>query len=144
MPHIQDATLRKVPMQLWKKLYNTIWLAFFACVLVPRWMGPHIGFPVHALLGVFLLVMAATNARRLAALPVPSRLKRISKVTMEFAIFQLIGGLALGGVKHLAPDLPYIASVLHGMHIVCALAILAQASSVATAYDMLEEKEFQE
>ena len=128
-------------MQLWKKLYNTIWLAFFACVLVPSWMGAVIGFPVHALLGLFLLVMTVTNARQLAALEVPDRLKRISKATMGFAIFQLVSGLALGGVHHLAPGLPYIAPILHGIHVVCALTILAQASSVATAYDMWEENE---
>ena len=130
-------------MELWKKLYNTIWIAFFACVLVPRWMGDYAGFPVHILLGLFLLFITVTNARQLAALTVPSRLKRISKVTMGFAIFQAISGLALGALHHLAPDLPFVATILHGMHIVCALAILAQASSVATAYDMLEEKEFE-
>lgn len=131
-------------MELWKKLYNTIWIAFFACVLIPRWIGAHSGFPVHILLGLFLLFVTVTNARQLAALTVPSRLKRISKTTMGFAIFQVINGLAMGAINHLAPDLTFVPSILHGMHIVCALAILAQASSVATAYDMLEEKEFQE
>ena len=129
-------------MQLWKCLYNTIWLSFFACVLIPRWMGNHAGFPVHGLLGLLLLVMTVTNARKLAALPVPARLKRISKVTMGFAIFQLVTGLALGALLHLIPDLPYVAPILHGIHIVIALAILAQTSSVATAYDMWEDKEF--
>ncbi len=131
-------------MQLWKCLYNTIWLAFFACVLVPRWMGAYAGFPVHGLLGLFLVVMTVINARKLAALPVPDRLKRISKVTMGFAVFQLVTGLVLGGLLHLVPDLPYAAPILHGGHIVIALAILAQTSSVATAYDMWEEKEFQD
>jgi uncharacterized membrane protein AbrB (regulator of aidB expression) len=131
-------------MQLWKKLYSAIWLAFFACVLVPRWMGESAGFPVHVLLGLLLLIVAIINARQLAAMSVPSRLKRIGKVTMGFVIFQAISGLALGGIHHLAPDMRYVVPGLHGIHIVCALAILAQASSVATAYDMWEEKEFQE
>jgi hypothetical protein len=127
---------------LWKKLYNTVWLAFFSCVLIPRWMGSHAGFPVHALLGLILLVMTQINARSLAALTVPARLKRISKVTAGFAVFQLVNGLAMGGVSHLAPNLPFVLPVLRGIHLVCALAILAQTSSVATAYDMWEEKEF--
>ena len=63
---------------------------------------------------------------------------------MVFAIIQTILGLALGGLQPLVPDLPYVTSALHAIHIVCALAILAQASSVATAYDMWEEKEFLE
>ena len=130
-------------MKLWKKLYNTVWLAFFSCVLIPEWMSVKIGYPVHIVIGILLLYMTATNTSRLKAQPVPKRLVRISRVTMGFAIFQLVSGMALGGILHLAPEIRYIPSILQGVHIVCALAILAQASSVATAYDMWEEKEFQ-
>lgn len=129
-------------MPLWRKLYNTVWLAFFACVLISRWLGPHIGTSLHIILGVLLVIVTLANARSLAALAVPARLKRISKTTAGFAIFQLASGLVLGGIRHLAPSLPVLPSILHGVHVVCALAILAQASSVATAYDMWEEKEF--
>ena len=129
-------------MQLWKKLYSTIWLAFFSCALIPRWMGPYAGWPVHALLGLAMLIVTQSNARRLATLPVPPRLQRISKVTAGIAVFQLIFGLVLGVVTHLAPRLPIVVGALFGIHVVCALAILSQASSVATAYDMWEEKEF--
>jgi hypothetical protein len=129
-------------MQLWKRLYNTVWLAFFACVLIPRWMDAYVGASIHILLGLLMLVMTQGNARRLAALPVPLRLKRISKATAGFAIFQIAVGLALGAFMHLAPGLHIVLLLLRGAHIVCALAILAQASSVATAYDMWEEKEF--
>jgi membrane protease YdiL (CAAX protease family) len=129
-------------MQLWKRLYNTVWLAFFLCVLIPRWMGPYAGLPLHAILGLLMLILTQSNARKLAALPVPARLKRISKVTAGFAIFQIICGLAMGGVSRLTPNLPFLLPALRGVHIVCALTMLAQASSVATAYDMWEEKEF--
>jgi hypothetical protein len=130
-------------MKLWQRLYNTVWLAFFSCVMIPRWMGSYAGPPVHVLLGLALLIMTRTNARRLAALPVPQRLKRISAVTLGFAVFQLAGGLAFGAIVHLFPNLPVAGPLLRGAHVVCALAILAQASSVATAYDMWEEKEFE-
>ena len=129
-------------MPLWRKLYNTFWLAFFCCVLLPRWMGPYVGLPLHALLGLMMLVITQSNARKLALMSVPDRLKRISKVTAGFAVFQLIAGMALGGIMHWFPNLPVISSVLRGVHVVAALTILAQASSVATAYDMFEEKEF--
>jgi hypothetical protein len=129
-------------MLLWKKLYNTVWLAFFLCVLIPRWLGSHIGLPLHLLLGLLMLVLTQSNVRSLTALPVPVRLQRISKATAGFAIFQLVCGMALGGVGHLAPNSPFIIQTLRVLHVVCALAILAQASSVATAYDMWEEKEF--
>ena len=130
-------------MQLWKKLYGTVWLAFFSCILISRWMGSAVGWPIHALLGLGMLAMTWTNARQLAALPVPSRLKRISKAAAGFAVFQLISGLALGAMAHLASTLAIVTPVLQGAHVVSALAILAQSSSVATAYDMWEEKEFE-
>ena len=130
-------------MQLWKKLYSTIWLAFFACVLVPRWMGAPLGLPVHGILGLLLLFLVWSNAHQLQALQVPDRLKRIIRVTKGLAIFQFVSGLGLGALRHLAPDLPAVPAVVQGIHIVCALAILAQASSVATAYDMYEEKEYE-
>jgi hypothetical protein len=130
-------------MQLWQGLYGAVWLAFFSIVLLPRWMGAYIGFPVHILLGVALLFVALANARRLGPMPVPSRLKRIGKVIVGFAVFQFVAGAVLGAVLHFFPNIPYIASILNGVHIVCALAILAQASSLATAFDMWEEKEFE-
>jgi hypothetical protein len=131
-------------MQLWSKLYNTVWLAFFCCVLLPRWMGPKTGLSVHVLLGVLMLIVTQGNARSLAVLPVPDRLKRISKAVAGFAIFQLVCGLALGGVMHLAPQMHIVAMVLRGIHIVSALAMLSQSSSIATGYDMWEEREFGE
>jgi hypothetical protein len=129
-------------MLLWKRLYNTVWLAFFSCILISRLLGSHVGTPVHVILGLLLVIMTVSNARSLSALPVPERLKRISKVTAGFALFQMLNGLAMGGIMHLYANLSGILSVLHGIHVICALAILAQASSVATAYDMWEEKEF--
>jgi hypothetical protein len=131
-------------MKLWSRLYLTVWLAFFSCVLLPRWMGVYAGHSVHVVLGLIMVFLTLGNARQLAALSVPARLKRISKVTAGFAIFQIVAGGALGAVMHFLPDTPYIASVIYVAHIVCALAILAQASSLATAYDMWEEKEFSE
>ncbi len=131
-------------MQIWKALYGTVWLAFFSIVLLPRWMGAYIGFPIHALLGLVMLFATISNARRLASMPAPSRLKRISKVIAGFAAFQVVFGAALGLVLHFSSGIPYITPVLHGAHIVCALAVLAQTSSLATAYDMWEEKEFEE
>jgi hypothetical protein len=128
-------------MELWRRLYNTVWLAFFCCVLLPRWMGPRIGLTVHALLGLLMVVITRGNVKRLTAIAVPDRLKRISRVTAGIAVFQLIAGIALGGIMHLYPHLTFALTTLRGIHIVCALTILAQASSVATGYDMWEEKE---
>jgi hypothetical protein len=129
-------------MPLWRRIYSTVWLAFLSCVLISRLLGAHVGTAVHVILGLILLIVTLSNARSLSALAVPERLKRISKVTAGFAVFQMLNGLALGTIMHLSINLPRIPSILHGVHVVCALTILAQASSVATAYDMWEEKEF--
>jgi hypothetical protein len=129
-------------MQLWKRLYGTVWLAFFSCVIIPRWTGSKSGLSVHVLLGLAMLVITKRNARVLQTLPVPARLKRISKATVGFAVFQIICGLAFRAVMHFLPNLPAAAPALRVAHVISALAILAQASSVATAYDMWEEKEF--
>ncbi|HTY63206.1 MAG TPA: hypothetical protein VMG30_13230 [Acidobacteriota bacterium] len=129
-------------MQLWKRLYGVVWLAFFSCVIIPRWTGAKAGLWVHVVLGLAMLIMTLGNAKSLHALSVPSRLKRISKVTIGFAVLQVICGLGFGVVKHYLPDLPAAMQALRIAHLVCALAILAQASSLATAYDMWEEKEF--
>jgi hypothetical protein len=130
-------------MQLWNRLYNTVWLAFFSCVLIPRWMGPYAGIPIHLLLGLAMLFLTQGNARRLASLAVPLRLQRISRVTAGFAIFQAACGIAIAAAKHLGAKAAWAVPLLMGMHLVSALAILSQASSVATAFDMWEEKEFE-
>jgi hypothetical protein len=129
-------------MLLWKKLYNTVWLAFFSCILIPRWIVPIVGLPLHIFLGLAMIAITQVNMRQLAVLPVPDRLKRICKVTAGIVLFQMVSGLVLGVIGHFAPNLFTVFSVIRGIHIVCALAILAQASSVATGYDMWEEKEF--
>ena len=100
------------------------------------------GLSLHILFGLILLVVTLSNAKRLRALSVADRLKRISKVTAGLAVLQLISGMVLGGIRHLTPNLYFVPGALLWIHIICALAILAQASSVATAYDMWEEKEF--
>jgi hypothetical protein len=128
-------------MMLWQKLYAAIWLAFFACMLIPRW-GFSILKPIHLVLGLVLLVLTQINRKQLTALPVPDRLKRICKVTAGLVVFQIISGLAMGAVLRFAPSFSGAYPAIRISHIVCALAVLAQASSVATAYDMLEEKEF--
>jgi uncharacterized membrane protein len=94
------------------------------------------------LIGVVLLLAAQANSRKLQALGVPERLKRISKVIAVFSLFQLVLGAALGVLAHFAPTMVVVSTIVKSMHVVIALAMLAQSASVATGYDMWEEKEF--
>lgn len=148
-------------MPFWSRLYNTVWLVFFTCVMIPRWMtgdaaaAEHsivgLGIPrwlamgfgpaVHLLLGLGVVLLTRANAQRLASMPVPARLQRVSKVSANLAVFMAVCGVALGAVTHVAPNLPVVGAALRALHVVCALAILAQVSSVATGHDMWEEKE---
>jgi hypothetical protein len=105
-------------------------------------MGPFPGFPIHSLLGVVMLLAAQSNSRKLQTLEVPARLKRISKVIAAFSLFQLVLGARLGVIAHFAPAMAMVSAILKSMHVVIALAMLAQSASIATAYDMWEEKEF--
>jgi hypothetical protein len=72
----------------------------------------------------------------------PDRIKRITRTTWYLAIFQGVLGIALALGIMLSWGSLY-ASVVSFVHVVNALAIITQASSSATAFDMWEEKEFQ-
>lgn len=126
----------EVNVKLWARLYASVWLSFFCCLVLPRSPGPQPRTLAHLLLGFGLLALVAANALRLRALPVPARLQRISRATAGLALFQAASGLALA--VDVAPEL--VSAALRGGHLICSLAILAQVSSVATAYDMWEEK----
>ncbi len=126
---------------LWKRLYNMVWLSSFSFIAVPHIFGKYVA-PVHAVLGVAVLVLSRRNASDLAKLPVPDRVKRISKAVVMTGTLLAVVGIVFGGLKHI-PGLPVLpADIVGGLHVFFALALLAQSSSLATAYDMWEEKEF--
>jgi hypothetical protein len=127
-------------MKLWQRLYTMVWLAFFGFVLIPRWLGD-LAVPLHAALGVAMLALALHNARALAALPVPARLKRISRATANLVVGQAVLGAALG-VMFYTGLLSRAYGWIDVPHLILACAILAQAGSLATSYDMWEDKEF--
>jgi ABC-type maltose transport system permease subunit len=92
---------------------------------------------LHFVVGIAVVVLAFTNYRTLATTSAPDRVKRISKVIPAMATFEGLLGIPLylfrEGTLHWAINL---------LHLIVALAIITQASSTATAYDMWEEKEF--
>lgn len=125
---------------LWQRLYGMVWLAFFANAIVPRFFGKYVA-PVHAVLGITVLVLARVNAKRIAALQVPDRIKRISQGVVATSTMGAVFGIALAVMRRL-PGMPeWGGSLADGLHITTALAILAQSASLATGYDMWEEKE---
>jgi hypothetical protein len=129
-------------MQLWQRLYMMIWLLMFDILLVPHLFPSRIILGLHVALGLGTLAFARANAGALAAAPVPARLKRISASTAGLAVAQLVIGLVFGVLKLGPWHLPgFLATTAATIHLVVALAMITQAASVATAYDMRDEQE---
>lgn len=128
-------------MGLWKPLYAMVWLAFLQIVIIilPRFTIYLID--VHVALGLIILALAHYNSAQIKKTNAPTRLKRIAKSTAILATLQIILGVILYANLRLNVNVPLV-SVIAFIHLVIALAIITQASSVATAYDMWEEKEY--
>ena len=128
-------------MALWKPLYAMVWLAFLQIVIIvmPRFTLYLVD--VHAILGLAILGLAHYNNAKMKHTEAPNRLKRITKTTAILATFQIIVGIILYANLRMNLSVP-LAGVIIFIHIVLALAIITQAASVATAYDMWEEHEY--
>jgi hypothetical protein len=122
-------------------LYAMVWLAFFQIVIIiiPRFT-PYL-VHAHVTLGFVILVMAHVDLAQIRKTEAPNRLKRIIKSTAVLATIQPVLGIILFANATLNANAPFI-GVVSFLHLVTALAIIAQAASVATAYDMWEEREY--
>ena len=128
-------------MKMWKQLYLIVWLSFLQIIiiLVPRLGGSLVD--LHAALGFVILGLAHYDYAMLKRTEAPNRLKRITKSTAILATFQVILGIVLYANLRLNVSIP-LAQVVTFIHLMTALAIITQAASVATAYDMWEEHEY--
>jgi hypothetical protein len=124
-------------------MYAIIWLSFFEILLgLFSPFADYVTVAVHAPLGLAVLALAFYISGRVSASSCPERVKRITKATRDFAIFQVLVGLTFAVA--LFEKLPSIYLYVIGLiHVATALTIISQASSSATGYDMWEEKEFQ-
>lgn len=130
-------------MSIWKQLYAIVWLAFLQIVIivvrVPGFERYLVGG--HTILGLVILGLAHYNNAKIKGTKAPDRLKRIAKSTAILATIQIVLGAILFLDLMLKIGVPFV-GVISFIHLMTALAIITQASSVATAYDMWEEKEF--
>ena len=128
-------------MKIWTQLYLLVWLTFLQIIII---LIPSIGgglVDLHALLGFVILGLAHYDYAALKRTHTPNRLKRIAKATAVLATFQVILGIVIYANLRLNVSIPLV-QVVTFIHLVIALAIITQASSVATAYDMWEEHEY--
>jgi len=128
-------------LALWKTLYAMIWLASLQILIIvmPRFTLYLVD--LHALLGLIILGLAHYNNAKIKRTEAPNRLKRIAKSTAILATAQIILGLILYANLRMNVAIPLVEVIIF-IHIVIALAIITQAASVATAYDMWEDHEY--
>ena len=130
-------------MEIWKPMYLIIWVAFFQILFIlfsP--LGDMVNLAVHVVIAIAVLGLAYTVYRGVGRTSCPDRIKRITKTTWYLAIFQGVLGIALALGIMFSWGSIYV-ELVSLLHVANALAIITQASSSATAYDMWEEKEFQ-
>jgi hypothetical protein len=142
-----DQAVRVVSLSMWRQLYAMVWLVFLQIVIILESQipvfGPYLVY-AHVFLGLVILGLAHYNNAQIKKTEAPSRLKRIAQSTAILATIQIIFGVILLGniMMPTSGILASIVGIVLLLHIMTALAIITQASSVATAYDMWEEKEY--
>jgi cytochrome b561 len=130
-------------LKTYAAMYGLIWLCLIQILFL--YFSPFDDastVAVHGTLGVLIFVLAFYISRKVQSTSCPDRIKRITRTTRNLALFQGLLGLALAGVVMMSLATIY-ASVIGLIHLANSLAIITQASSSATAYDMWEEREFQ-
>ncbi len=128
-------------MKNWVSLYLIIWLAFleFISILTSNF-GLPFSLEIHIILGAMIIVLTYNNLVKVNKTDAPNRIKRILKSMVGLAVFQAIVGIMLFLNSRMF-TIPFM-EIMDFLHLAIALAIITQASSVATGYDMWEEKEF--
>ena len=125
-------------------MYVLIWVAFIEIlvILFPV-TGTAVANTIHLVIGVAVLALAYLIHRRVASTSCPGRIKLITKTTFGLAVFQAVLGISLfAAIGMGAPEGGLVVTVIDFLHVANALAIITQASSSATAFDMWEEGEF--
>jgi ABC-type protease/lipase transport system fused ATPase/permease subunit len=125
-------------------MYLIIWIAFLQIlfILFSSALGGMVQLGVHVIVGLAILYLAFTVFRKVSRTSCPDRIKRITRTTRNLAVLQVVLGIALELGIAFSWGSIYTGFVSF-LHVANALAIITQASSSATAYDMWEEKEFQ-
>ncbi len=123
-------------------MYLLIWVALLQILII---LFPVLSksstYDLHGVVGVAVVALAMYSYSKVRKTDCPERIKRISKATGILGVVQGVLGLILfaGIIIHFGSTFQTVILFLHVMN---ALAIITQASSSATAYDMWEEREF--
>ena len=133
-------------MKLWQALYAMIWLVFIEFMIAMTPGAPGWTIYLHVVFGLAILGLAYYDFKSLREAPIPGRIKRIAKSTFQLSVLMVILGVLLlfdVGQDWIIPVINLsVFGVILFIHVVNAFAIITQAAAVAIAYDMWEDKEF--
>ncbi len=139
-------------MKLWQALFAMIWIAFIEFLLV---MATHVPTfeswstvltYLHSALGFGIVALAFNNFAGVRNTTIAGRVKRTAQSTFQLSILMAVLGVVLLFPDYLTWSIPLIGITLFYailfVHVVNAFAIITQAAAVAIAYDMWEDREF--
>ncbi len=139
-------------MKLWQSLFAMIWITFLEFLLVmathvPTFAGiATILTYLHAALGFGIVLLALSNYHGVRDTAIAGRVKRTAQSTFQLSILMAVLGGVLLFPDYLTWTIPLLGvSLFYAIvfvHVVNAFAIITQAAAVAIAYDMWEDKEF--
>lgn len=131
-----------VILKTFQTMYGIIWLMLVLILLQSKAVDfPGVAY-VHMGLGGLVLVMVYYNYASVAKTACPDRTKRIVKIYATLAAVQPFLGIIIfaAGLYNLFGICQM--GIVQFLHLVIAIAMITQAASAATSYDMWEEKEF--
>jgi len=136
-------------MKLWMSLYGFFWLAvaqvLLGVLLATDGSGAGALPYLHAGVGAAVVAWAFLNFRAVRATRAPGRTKRTAAATFGISVGMAGLGILLWlGVEAGASALGgFAGDAVAFAHLLLALAIVTQAASTATGFDMWEEREFE-
>ena len=134
-------------MKLWMALYAMVWIALIEFVLVMTPGASSVLIYLHILIGAAIIGLAFYNFSGIRRTRVMGRVKRIAQTSYNLSVTAGISGVLIFFDIGKTPVIPVINVSIYGLilffHVIFAFAIITQATAIAIAHDMWEDKEFE-
>jgi hypothetical protein len=134
-------------MKLWMALYAMVWIALIEFVLVMTPGASSVLIYLHIVIGAAIIGLAFYNFSGIRRTRVMGRVKRIAQTSYNLSVTAGISGVLIFFDIGKTPVIPVINVSIYGLilffHVIFAFAIITQATAIAIAHDMWEDKEFE-
>ncbi|PWB56506.1 MAG: hypothetical protein C3F06_01075 [Candidatus Methanoperedenaceae archaeon] len=135
-------------MKLWMSLYAMVWIALIEFLLAMTPGGSAIFIYLHMILGAAIIGITFYNFSALRSTRIAGRVKRVAQASYNISIIVAIFGALVFFDVGKTLIIPLINVSIYGLmlffHVFNSFAIITQAAAIAIAYDMWEEREFNE